>query len=314
VLLTLASLVRQNGFVAPVFGAAVLAAISFIQTPAASSRKAALLRSIAYAGIALVLVAVVSGAATIAFSANSDGASENANQLRRLQIYDLAGAVRADPKLDLSILHSDDPAAEAFIHGDAAASYNTLTADNLETLPGATVLLKPDSGAIGRQWRALIFAHPLLYAQVRTGVFLPTLLTPTEAQCPVITVGVDTNTDADVVQDSGLSHRFNKRDQWDRAYEVRFFGTPFLSHLFFGAVLLVMLGIAVRDLIRRDRRPEVIAAVGMGAAALAYTASFFVVSSACDYRYLYFLDVAAMAAMVRQAAAGSPSFRKTQTP
>jgi hypothetical protein len=32
-------------------------------------------------------------------------------------------------------------------------------------------------------------------------------------------------------------------------------------------------------------------------AAFAFTASFFVISIACDYRYLYFLDIAALAAV-----------------
>jgi hypothetical protein len=41
---------------------------------------------------------------------------------------------------------------------------------------------------------------------------------------------------------------------------------------------------------------------GLLAAALAFTATFFIVSVACDYRYLYFLDVAAIAAGVYVAA------------
>ena len=33
------------------------------------------------------------------------------------------------------------------------------------------------------------------------------------------------------------------------------------------------------------------------ASALAFTASFFVISISCDYRYLYFLDLSALAAL-----------------
>ena len=43
------------------------------------------------------------------------------------------------------------------------------------------------------------------------------------------------------------------------------------------------------------RRDMDLMAASLLAAALAFTASFFVVSIACDYRYLYFLDLAAMA-------------------
>jgi hypothetical protein len=62
-----------------------------------------------------------------------------------------------------------------------------------------------------------------------------------------------------------------------------------------------MLVLAVRDLVRREA-VEMIATVGMQVAALAFTASFAVISLACDYRYLYFLDVAAMAALAQRAA------------
>ena len=37
-----------------------------------------------------------------------------------------------------------------------------------------------------------------------------------------------------------------------------------------------------------------IAIAGLQVAALAFALSFFIVSIACDYRYLYFLDLAAM--------------------
>ena len=304
-LLCLASLARQNGFIAAFCGAVTLSAISFARETPAAPRKAAIARSAVHGLAALALVAIVAGAATYALDLHSDGEPENANQLRRLQVYDLAGAASLDPKVDLSILHREDPAAEAFIRDQAAPHYSVLTADNLEPLPGSRVLDDDDGGAIGRQWRSLVLQRPVLYARVRTGVFLPTVLTPTETECPVVTVGVDTNTDPDIVQASGLTPRHNSHDQWDRVYEVHFFGTPVLSHLFYGGLLIILLGMAIRDLIRGDRRPEVIAVVGMGASALLFTASFFVLSSACDYRYLYFLDVVAMAALVRQAAAQS---------
>jgi predicted PurR-regulated permease PerM len=38
--------------------------------------------------------------------------------------------------------------------------------------------------------------------------------------------------------------------------------------------------------------------VGLIGAALGFTASFAVISLACDYRYLYFLDLAAVAALL----------------
>jgi hypothetical protein len=48
-------------------------------------------------------------------------------------------------------------------------------------------------------------------------------------------------------------------------------------------------------LLRRGRAGD-IAMAGMLTAALVFTASIFVVSIACDYRYLAFLDMAALTA------------------
>ena len=49
-------------------------------------------------------------------------------------------------------------------------------------------------------------------------------------------------------------------------------------------------------LLLRRRRPADIAMAGMLGGALACTASFFFISIACDYRYLYALDLSALLA------------------
>ncbi len=50
------------------------------------------------------------------------------------------------------------------------------------------------------------------------------------------------------------------------------------------------------------RRTCDIAVAALPASALVFAATFFIISVACDYRYLYFLDVAAIAAGVYLAA------------
>jgi hypothetical protein len=50
-------------------------------------------------------------------------------------------------------------------------------------------------------------------------------------------------------------------------------------------------------LLLRRRRPADVSIAAMLFASLLFTASFFAVSIACDYRYLYFLDLAAMTAL-----------------
>ena len=56
--------------------------------------------------------------------------------------------------------------------------------------------------------------------------------------------------------------------------------------------LLALAGLVV--LVSR-RRPADLAMAGLLAGALAFAASFFVISISCDYRYLYLLDLAALA-------------------
>ena len=62
-----------------------------------------------------------------------------------------------------------------------------------------------------------------------------------------------------------------------------------MSHLAFAALALV---VGVVLLIRRDPADLVIAALLAGT--LAFAATYLLISIACDYRYLYALDIAAI--------------------
>ena len=75
------------------------------------------------------------------------------------------------------------------------------------------------------------------------------------------------------------------KEVYDQALE----GTPVHSHLFYALVALVV-GVLV---LRRGEPADVVMAALM-AAGLAFAASFLPISIACDYRYLYFLDVTTM--------------------
>jgi hypothetical protein len=66
--------------------------------------------------------------------------------------------------------------------------------------------------------------------------------------------------------------------------------------------------VAVIFLLLRRRDPADWVIVSLLAGTLIFTASFAVISVACDYRYLYLLDLAAMVGLVY--AALDPSFRK----
>ena len=69
-----------------------------------------------------------------------------------------------------------------------------------------------------------------------------------------------------------------------------FSGTPVFSHLAWAVLALVLMVI----LIRRGE-PADLTMSGLLAGALLFSASFFFISIACDYRYLVFLDLSAMA-------------------
>ncbi len=88
----------------------------------------------------------------------------------------------------------------------------------------------------------------------------------------------------------GMETRYSDTDDALMSYASAFFATPAFSHAAYAALALALL---VALLVRR--RPEDIAVAGLLAASLAFTATFFVITIACDYRYLYFLDLSALA-------------------
>ena len=121
------------------------------------------------------------------------------------------------------------------------------------------------------------------------------LLTPKPSECVMAEIGVDGDPD-DLVA-AGLKERETPRDQAMGDYAEAFSGTPVFSHALYGAVAFVCLIVLLRR-----RRDADIAVAAMLVGALAFAASFAVISIACDYRYLYFLDLSAIAAALYLAA------------
>ena len=302
-LFVLAALTRQNGFVAPILGAVALGAIVVTRLSSwRRTRRAATAAGVAI--IALALVAVLDGAATVALRAHSDRAREDAHHAKILQVFDLAGAVHQDPTLALPILKDHEPTLERFLRQSAAPHYRAAGADNLSDLPGGSALMASDGRAAAAQWVRLIVGRPWLYLAVRTRVWLDTLLTPTAAACPMIFTGIDNA--GPMLADAGLKARENDKDDWDSDYATAFLRTSLFSHAFYGVLTFAGLALGVWRWVRGDRRADRIVTIALGLAGLAFAASFFVLSIDCDYRFLYFLDVAAMALAAREAAARTP--------
>ena len=72
-----------------------------------------------------------------------------------------------------------------------------------------------------------------------------------------------------------------------------FFATPVFSHLAWGILALGLLIL----LLRRGAAAD-LAVAGLLAGALLFTLTFAIISIACDYRYLVFLDLSVLAAAV----------------
>jgi hypothetical protein len=296
--LTLAALTRQNGVIVAVGGALTLAAMTVART---RRRPAGGLRAYAIgACAALAVMAAAGGLAIAALAAHSDGAPEGARQQAAIAIYDLAGAARRDPTVALPLLHRNDRALESFVRRDAAAAYTPTRIDTLAPLPAWNGVMRAPDPWAAAQWRALLTASPGLYLTVRAQVFRQIFLTPDVQACVPVLVGVDGGIPS-LLNAAGMTARDTDKDDWDGDYATGFLGTPVFSHLAYALLALALLALAVRDA-RRGGRPEMIAQIGLLTSALAFTASLFVIAIACDYRYLYFLDVAAMAALVQRAA------------
>jgi len=294
VLFSLAALTRQTGFVAPLCG--VVALVVILRLRSASWRT-----TLATAAVALAaMVAIVAGA-SLFLVRHGDGKPENHHQMQRLQAWDIAGALHRDPHLALPSTHATAPDLEVYLRDDAAPRWKAATSDNIANPPSFEPLMSPRADGVGRDWARLIVKDPGLYLRVRTEVFLATLTTPKDDSCPMIIIGVD-NGNPEILEMSGLKARRSDRDDLAEDYASNFYETPVFSHLAWGAVMLIGMALALKDLRRGARRADLVAVVAMGVAALLFVAAFFVISGACDYRYMYFLDVAAMAMLIHRAA------------
>jgi 4-amino-4-deoxy-L-arabinose transferase-like glycosyltransferase len=285
VLLVLAGLARQNGLVLLPFAA--IAAGWIAAREGVTRGRAAAFGAGVFAGL---LASVLAASALL--NLRSDGEPGPTEQLRLLQIYDLAGAVAHDPGLALAGLDADDPEMAGAIRVQAPRLYTPVRNDPLISAPGMQKPLRAlDEDALSADWRALVLHRPWLYLRVRSADFVQVLFTPDIAACRPIFTGIEAP--ENLLRGLGLAGRRDARDLFFDRYGKAFFRTPVLSHMPF--LLIALSGIV---LFLRRRRPEDIAFAAMLSGALAFTASFFAISIACDYRYLYMLDLSALVALL----------------
>jgi hypothetical protein len=285
-LLCVATLVRQNGGVVLPAGVVALAWIAWQKSPAQKIRATFLYGVSALVGAAIAVVAMHA-----ALALRIPGDPSPAVGFRLLQFYDLIGAIKTKPALELPYFEDDDTDLEQLMRTDGVKLY---TPERNDTLAQSARLqhayFQSPEETIPEEWHRLIAVHTGLYLRVRAEVFRWIVLTPDLAACRPVYSGIDGP--ANIMAKLGLKKRFDARDAALDFYAKRFMGTPILSHAFF-----IMLALVSLVFLFARRTASDIAIAFMLLSTFAFTASFFVVSIACDYRYLYFLDLATLVAV-----------------
>ncbi len=281
ILLALAVLARQNGIV-------MLPCAAFAYGMAAGQRDRSITRRSLLFGFAVFAVAF---AGNSLLQLRASGELGPTRQIEYLQIYDMAGMLKAQPELTLDRLQAQAPAMAHFLRNTGRNLYTPAQQDPVVFDARIRPLIFPSLGTVGEQWRELVAAHPLLYVQVRAQAFAWLFLQRHPEQCLTYTIGVF-GPDKQMKQ-VGQAQRYDGRDEWlEDHYAQPLVGTPALSHVMFGLAGLICLIVL---LVRRDTSDWPIA--GMLVASSLYVLSYFFIGVACEYRYLFVMDMTALAAM-----------------
>lgn len=282
-LLGMACLLRQNGALVAVFSAVTLAW---------TARKSGWRKAVAWATAGFAGPLVFMTALDVVTPVKDPPGVNRDVGLRLLQGYDLAGAIAADPNRPLRALEADNPQAAADLRQEAPKYYS---ATRVDALLGSKTLGKAitsySDGVIAEQWVQTLTEDPVGYAKRRFDVFRWVFATPDIDQCLPIHLGVDGP--PKLMDELGLKTRLDGEDRRLWNYTTWWMDTPGLSHPAFALLAVAVTGFL---LLRRDAAD--IAMAGLMLSALSFGASFYVISLACDYRYLYFLDLAAITGAV----------------
>jgi hypothetical protein len=207
--------------------------------------------------------------------------------LRILANYDIMGALAESPDRPMPALAAVIPKGLELIRHQAREAYSPVRSDTLGGFPATSALWRPPPAVTFTQWRELVTDDPVGYARRRLEVFRWVFLTPQLDLCVPIHLGVQGP--PEIEQKLGIREGHWLQDSRIYDYARRWFSTPLYSHLTYAVLALA---VAIILLTRREPADIPMAALMLGA--LLFTASFFVVSIACDYRYLYALDLAAI--------------------
>jgi len=291
-LVTLAALSRQNGAIILPFTAG---GVGWIAARTAASARRGWAAGLGF----LTASALIALGATAALNSRSDREPVAREQWENLRTWDIVSALTLEPRMELTVLHARAPWLETLLRTDGVALYSPIRADSLEGVLTRMEARAGSAGLIAAQWRQTVLRHPLTYLRARARAFGWVLLTPAAKDCVLVFTGLDGPRDE--MGTLGLVRRRTPRDRGLANYALAFAGTPVYSHAAYGAIGLVLLAA-----LARRRRPADIVVAAMLASALAFALSFAVISISCDYRYIYYLDLAVMAGALYGAATWNP--------
>ena len=289
-LFVLCALVRQNGVIAPLVGAAAVGGVAW-------RLGARPLRASVVGGAALIAMLLADLAASQLLVTRLAPDAGPAGQVRLLQMYDLAGVIRRAPTTDLATL---PPALATSLRGPALARYTPERVDGFSTEPAVSDAVDHPVPRLEETWRAAVLHHPFAWLRHRAAVFGWMLSPPDLSRCAPVYTGVDGP--AEPMRRLGLTPRVRLQDVKLERYAHAFQRTPLYSH---GTWALICAAVLVLSL--RSRRAEDLPLAALTAAALAYTASFALIGVACDYRYLYALDLAGIVGLFGFAIGRTPT-------
>jgi len=285
VLLAAAAQIRQNGIIVPTLAAVALGWI------ASGGRWR---RGLVWGVAGFMAVVAMAQTLTVLSTPPNTPKSETgtATGIHIVQNYDLIGAAALDPTYRLAIMAKAAPAPTAMVLQRAKLDYSGRRVDfvDRDAMIGNAINAIPPE-ATSAQWIDLVTKHTELYLRVRWEDFRWVFAPPVIDFCLPVYVGVDAP--AALMQGMGLQHRYVQSDVELSNYSSWFLDTPAYSHVTYALISLLLAG-----LLLLRRQPTDIAMAALQLAGVGFTASFFLISIACDYRYLYFTDVAALAGLV----------------
>ena len=295
-LFAIAGLLRQNGLILALPAALALAWATSVPGWARAVRRGfGWLASVAVLALILSIVAQPQGVGA------PDGAG--AKGIRLLQSYDLAAAAALQPGRAMPNIDRAAPSVGTYLRDHADRVYSPERVDTMTADPWLAKHLPSVSRAtIQADWFGLITGDPGLYLRGRWLAFQQVFATPAIDRCLPVHVGI--TGPAKALSDLKMARRADAHDGRIYNYVTWFLDTPAMSHLTFGGLAI---GVFMLLMVRRDPADLIMASLMVGA--LGFAASFFVISIACDYRYLYVLDLAALTGVLYLAI--DPRLRRT---